>query len=118
MASNIIQFASELLKVDIKPDDITDVHPIKTQHQRNNVCIVRFNIPIARDKVIRARKQLNDRKIYINEHLTYKISKIFKEARCLRFLKKIKSCWTRNCKVIVKLNNDTVRSINSLHELS
>ena len=48
-------------------------------------------------------KKLKDTGVYINEHLTQKNGKIAKEARQLRFDKKIISTWTRNCKVMIRV---------------
>ena len=45
--------------------------------------------------------------VYINEHLTALNSAIAAKARELRYKKKIKGTWTRNCKVFVRTNGDT-----------
>ena len=116
MAKNIVQFASDKLKVNISQEEIVDVHPIQSRNQRN-VCIVRFNNRLARNKFIIARKELKNTKIFINEHLTLKNSLLYKEARQLRFSKKIKNCWTKNCRLFVKLNNDLVKPVNNAQEL-
>ena len=42
-----------------------------------------------------------------NEHLTKKNGEIARAARKLRKDGKIKSTWTRNCKVLIRLNGDT-----------
>ena len=52
-------------------------------------------------------KKLKGTQVYVNEHLTKRNAEIAKEARILRKNGKIKSTWTRNCKVLVRLNGTT-----------
>ena len=68
--------------------------------------IVRFNSIRVRDSVYYARKTLQGKKIYINEHLTPECRNIFAKARALRKSNKISSAWTYNGTVFVKVSNN------------
>jgi len=80
---------------------------------------VRFTSRKARDEVLRAKKQLRDfcankmpaDRIYISEHLTVGVAKLFFEARRLVKEKKIHSGWTRNGLVNVKFTDSAAERI-------
>lgn len=55
-------------------------------------------------EVLRNARKLKGTGVYVNEHLTKKNADIAKDARFLRKTKKIQDTWTRNCKILIKLN--------------
>ena len=117
MKANIIDFAKNKLKIDINPSDISTVHELKTNSQaRKGTCIVRFTSRSARDMFYRSRTELYSDKhnrIYVNEHLTQRNAAIYREARDLRKSGKITHAWTKNCRVLVRLRDETVVHIKN-----
>ena len=59
----------------------------------------------------------NKPRIYINEHLTKKNANIARQARVLRKDGKIKSMWTRNCKIFIKTLDDDTRRVENAEVL-
>lgn len=55
-------------------------------------------------KQLRQAKQLKGMGVYLNEHLTKKNTDIARRARMLWKWNKIQAAWTRNCKVMIRLN--------------
>ena len=95
-------------------DIVVDQHNIAACHtlpsKDRNVkpaIIMRFANRKYKDLLLKQGKKLKGTDVYINEHLTKKNGDIAKQARFLRKQKKIQSTWTRNCKVMIKLNGDT-----------
>ncbi|KAM3843136.1 ranBP-type and C3HC4-type zinc finger-containing protein 1-like [Diretmus argenteus] len=56
------------------------------------------------EREIKAGKKLKGTAVYLNEHLTKKNADIAREARNLKKQNKIQATWTRNCKVMIRLN--------------
>ncbi len=72
-------------------------------------------------KLLRQAKKLKGTGVYLNEHLTKKNADIARHARILRKQNKIQATWTRNCKVMIRLNGTPeeakVYAIRELKEL-
>lgn len=66
--------------------------------------IVRFVNRKYKTELLKHAKKLKGTGVYINEHLTKKNAEIARQARILRKEQKIQSTWTRNCKVMIRLN--------------
>ena len=118
MKSNIMEFAKNKLKIEMDTSDILTVHTLKTNTQsRKGTCIIRFSNREARDKFYQGRSELyadrQQNRIYINEHLTQKNAMLYKEARELKKLGKVTHAWTRNCRVLVRLKDQTVVHIKN-----
>ena len=118
MKSNVITFAKTKLKIDISPSDISTVHELKSKSEsRKGICIVRFTNRGAREKFYRSRTELyadkQQNRIYINEHLTQRNANIYREARELRKNGKVTHAWTKNCRVLVRLRDETVVHIKN-----
>ena len=79
--------------------------PIKN---RNSVpaIIVRFVNRKHKSELLRQAKKLKGSDVYLNEHLTKRNAEIAKQARTMKKAKKIQATWTRNCKVMIKLNGE------------
>lgn len=83
--------------------------------------VVRFVNRKHKSDLLRQSRQLRGSGVYLNEHLTKKNADIARQARILRKEKKIQATWTRNCKVMIKLNGTPeeakVITIKDLEEL-
>lgn len=55
-------------------------------------------------------KKLKGTAVYINEHLTSKNAEIARVARQLWKERKIKATWTRDCKVLIRLNGPSIEA--------
>lgn len=49
-------------------------------------------------------RKLKDTGVYVNEHLTKRNGEIARQARILRKANGIQDTWTRNCRVMIRLN--------------
>ena len=122
MLDNFVQFANEKLEVNIRRQDILDIHTLPKGKNTTDTCIVRFANRIAREKVIRSKNKLKStsrtsNKIYINEHLTRKNSEIARAARLLRKDGKILGTWTKNCKILIKKLDERVIKVHNMAAL-
>ncbi len=66
--------------------------------------VVRFVNQKHRAELLRQARKLKGTGVYLNEHLTKKNDDIARRALILRKQNKIQATWTRNCKVIIRLN--------------
>lgn len=130
MLQNFVSFVRNKMGIEVQPADIMDIHPIHHKSSQQNInnagpasspatIVVRFNNRRVRDQIYYSRKKLYNSDVYINEHLSKTNADIFKEARKLKKDNKITSTWTKNCQVIIKLNNEKkeVKSIKQLHDV-
>lgn len=107
LETQVIQFfASKDIEID--PNNLVACHTF-LRKDRNVIpsIIIRFGNRKHKAELMKQGKKLRGSDVYINEHLTKKNAEIAREARLLRKQNKIKSTWTRNCKVLIKLNGDT-----------
>ncbi|KAL7381348.1 hypothetical protein ABVT39_004512 [Epinephelus coioides] len=108
-----------------------DYNQAEACHQlprRNNndkpVVILRFVNRKHKVALLKQGKMLKGTDVYINEHLMKTNADIAKKAHYLRRMKNIQSTWTRNCKILIKLNGSPeeakvlmVRSMEKLEKL-
>ena len=127
MKANIVRFAAEKLKVELVTEDIMDVHTLPERDGKSKgICIVRFNNRTARDRFYQGRRELYDKttkpkpqnpfrpdRIYLNEHLTQRNATLFRDARLLKKNELIKHAWTKNCRVLVRLLDGTVKQVKN-----
>ena len=85
----------------------------------NPVIIMRFANRIHKDLQLKQGRKLEGSDVYLNEHLTKKNADIAREARVLKKQKEIQGTWTRNCKIMIKLNGpaETVLVVRDKKEL-
>lgn len=102
-------FASK--KMSLNSDNIAACHTLPRKNNlstpatdRTPAIIVRFVNRKHKIELLRQAKQLKGSDVYLNEHLTKRNADIARQARILRKEKKIQATWTRNCKVMIKLN--------------
>ena len=119
-----MKFCADRLGVNICHEDISVCHRLKKLHAvQHPPVIVRFTNRKARAAVLAARpsRSIGNASstvpVYINEHLTKRTSQLFAEARKVMKAKRINKTWTYNGRVVVKLRDETIRTINSLSEL-
>ena len=102
---SILQLFNDTLDVAVEPRDIVVAHRLrKGKTDVHRPIIVRFSSRKVRDAVLRAKSKLyvpGSKKvpadcIFIGEHLTTGVAKLFYEARRLVKAKKLASAWTRN----------------------
>ena len=92
----------------VDPSNISACHTLpRKDGNAKPALIVRFANRKHKDELLRQGKKLKGSDVYINEHLTKRNGDIARMARLLRKQQKIQSTWTRNCKVMIKLNGDT-----------
>ena len=81
--------------------------------------IVRFANRKHKVELLKQWKKLKDTEVFMSEHLTKKNGEIAKEARDLKREGKIQATWTRNFKVMIKLNGEEgVRMVRNLSDLN
>lgn len=103
-------------------DNVVACH---TLPRRNNgakpAIVVRFLNRKHKTELLKQAKKLKGTGVYLNEHLTKKNADIARHARTLRKHNKIQATWTRNCKVMIRLNGTSeeakVLTIRELKEL-
>ena len=83
--------------------------------------IVRFNSERLRDQIYRSRGMLKgfnatndpDKRIYLNEDLTTKRSKLVYKMRLLKKAGNIMDVWTSNGRILIKNNNSRIEEVTS-----
>lgn len=107
----------------IASSNISACHSLPRKDSKSKpVIIVRFANRKSKIELLRQGKKLAGTGVYLNEHLTKKNSEIAREARILRKQSKIQATWTRNCKVLIRLNGSSPESakvvtVKELNEL-
>lgn len=71
--------------------------------------------------MLKLAKKLKGTRVYVNEHLTKRNAEIARQARILKKEKRIQDAWTRNCRVMIRLNGTPeqakVTAIRDIREL-
>ena len=107
MESQLIEFFAEK-DIHINANNIAACHTLPRKDQNEiPAIIVRFGNRRHKTELLMQWKKLMGSNVYMNEHLTKKNCEIAREARKLRKQGKIKSTWTRNCKVMIRLKGAT-----------
>lgn len=112
-------------KKDIQMDrrNIAACHTLpKRQNNRQNI-IIRFVSRKRKVEVLKQARKLKGTGVYVNEHLTKRNAEIARQARILRKGGQIQDTWTRNCRVMIRLNGTpeqarviTVRDVTELDQ--
>lgn len=103
LEKQVLHFFSEK-DIHLDAENIAACHTLPRKDRTNPAIILRFVNRKFKTELLRQGKKLKGSTVYINEHLTKKTAEIAREARILRKNNKIKSTWTRNCKVFIQLN--------------
>lgn len=85
--------------------------------------IMRFVSTKYKTELLKVVKKLKGTDVFVNEHLTKKNAEIAYQARILKKEKKIQATWTRNCKILIKLNGSpeqakvlTIKNVSELEK--
>jgi len=108
--------------INIESENVSSCYSLPRKNKQTKPAIVlRFVATKHKRDILKQGKKLKGSDVYINEHLTKKNADIARMARNLRKQMKIQATWTRNGKVIIKLNGTpeeakiiTVRDLREL----
>ncbi|KAK7901169.1 hypothetical protein WMY93_017938 [Mugilogobius chulae] len=91
--------------INIDPKEISACHLLPRKHSNAKPAIVvRFVNRKHKVALLRQARKLKGSSVFINEHLTSKNAEIARHARILWKQKKIQATWTRNGRVLIRLN--------------
>lgn len=103
--------------------NISACHTVPQKQRTIPKILLRFVNRKHKVELLKLTKKLKGTGVYVNEHLTRKNAEIAHEARLLRKQKRIQDTWTRNCKVMIKLNGTpeqakiiTIREMKDLEQ--
>ena len=121
-----LKFANDVLKAEIKPEDIDRTHRLPRPpghtngHSKPRNLVVKFTTYNARKRVYDKRTELKHLKqnIFINENLTKTRNELFYEARKMVKDKKVKSAWTIDGNIFIRDNEDRPRKIKNKSEIT
>lgn len=103
LEKQVIQFfTSKGISVDSTA--IAACHTIPQNRAKNQKIIMRFVNRKQKVELLKVVKKFKGTGVFVNEHLTKKNAEIAWQARLLKKERKIQDTWTRNCKVMIKLN--------------
>ncbi len=89
----------------IQSDNIVACHTLPRRNSgAKPAIVVRFVNRKHKAELLRQAKKLKGTGVYLNEHLTKKNADIARCARILRKQNNIQATWTRNCRVMIRLN--------------
>lgn len=95
----------ESKNITIQGNNIAACHTLPRKDSKTKpVIVVRFVNRKHKAELLRQSKKLKGTGVYINEHLTKKNADLARQARMLKKQHKIQATWTRNCKIIIRLN--------------
>jgi hypothetical protein len=114
--NSVLTLFNDVLNMNVRREDISAAHRLTSRRpddrMQQSVVIVKFNSSHTRDRIYASRVQLknyttvDNRKIYINEHLTEFNQQLFKKTRQLLRSKKINGTWTHLGSVYIKTGID------------
>ncbi len=90
--------------------NISACHTIPQKQRNIPKILLRFVNRKHKVELLKLTKKLKGTGVYVNEHLTRKNVENAHEARLLRKRKRIQDTWTRNCKVMIKLNGTSEKA--------
>ena len=105
MSEKFSIWTKENLCVDVKPEDIKQIIPLKNKQGIYSNSKIIFNKYEKKKEVLIGKRNLFQKKvtnIFVNEDLTQKNFKLLMEARKLKKERKIENVWTSDCTVMVK----------------
>ena len=109
VVDTVIKFCEKDLKVAVAKEDIaSSFRMAKGRNERFRPILVRCANKRTKDAIYTARKTLWTEKkpMFLNEHLTKLASELYGKARALVKERKIRSAWTSNGQVFIKLDED------------
>lgn len=116
----VLELANTHLGVQLEASDISRSHRVgPPSPSKPRQILVKFATYRAREKVFKARSKLKGTSLgyFLNEDLTKKRGHLAFLARMMKRDKKIADTWTYDCRVFIKTNHGTTKTVNSVHEL-
>ena len=120
LEARVLELCCSTLGVKVESRDIAVTHRLRRgKADAHRPVIVRFTSRRVREELLHAKKRLYDfcsgkapaERIYVSEHLTAGVAKLFFEARKLAKDKKVHSVWTRNGLVNLKFTDNPTEKI-------
>lgn len=112
-ANTVINTIKDTLKININTNDINIAHRLGPKHQQTSrPMIVKLTNRSLKQDIMTACVNIKPN-LYINESLTPKRLKIYKQVLHIRKVHKNKfqQCFTKNGRIMIKLKNSTVRHV-------
>lgn len=107
--------------IPIDSKNIAACHTMPQKQDNRLNIIIRFVSRKHKIEVLELAKKLKGTRVYVNEHLTKRNAEIARQARILKKEKRIQDAWTRNCRVMIRLNGTPeqakVTAIRDMREL-
>ena len=104
--------------VQIQANDISISHRLPTRSDKTKPIIVRFARRDICQQIYQNNKQLKNTKIMVVEHLTDRRLKLVMKANSLIKSGKLAGTWTMDGKVMIKLQNGTIKPIFNDQDLA
>ena len=105
------------MNLKVENEDISTVHVLGKKDKADKNIIVRF---VNRDKkmsILRIKKSLRGKNMFIEEHLTPENSKLLYEARQLKKQNVIDSCWSHNCLLYMKMLDGKIMKFDKMADI-
>ena len=121
--TNETESPTQTIKIFLKeikdlPIDVVDETDIDIAHRlgrfnpnKPRPVIIRFTTRMVKDDIMRQKKILRQRKIFVNEDLTRLNQQVFTAIR-LRCQDEVKSVWTRNGRIMIRRYNDSISPVD------
>ena len=89
--------------IKVQESDISACHTLGNKKSMKPAIVLQLVNRKVKTDILKNAKKLWGTNMYINEHLTKKKVDLAKKARLQKKQGKIESMWTRNCKVLIKI---------------
>jgi uncharacterized protein YdcH (DUF465 family) len=115
-----VSLLKEKMNIHVNQWDIIGCHRLGrvSNPGRPRTIILKFAQYRKKNEVIQSRRHLKGTRIFINDDLTQRRAKMFKQTRYLKKKPRIiKDCWTVNGTIWIKTNEDRTCQIDTLSDL-
>lgn len=102
---------TEKLGSTVTATDIDAAHPLSPPKNGKVAIIVKFHQREQRDNLIRQRRKLAGTGVVIQDNLTKTNATFLKSLKDPKYKSKIKTSWSWDGKIYVKLNNDVIKRV-------
>ena len=106
--------------IDINRDNVSSCHLLGGRGNKNHPprIILRFSNRKEKASLLKQGRKLQNTNVYLNDDLTHKNAQIAKHARKLRYDGDITDTWVRNCAVLIRLKDKTVKKISQAQDFA
>ena len=109
-------FEGMALSHPVLPTDIDRLHRVGKRGPHPRPILVKFATYAARQRVMKARRSLNNTSFYLNEDVTRQRSQLLYQFRQLKAQRKINKVWTHDGTIIVQDSVNKIHYPRVLHE--